>query len=105
MGFLGSIFGGSNLSETIKTMLDNNAFIVDVRSPMEFKMGNVKGSKNIPLSSIQNKLDTFKKMDRPIVLCCASGNRSGQASSFLKAQGINCENGGSWSQIRSMLNS
>lgn len=104
MGFLGSIFGGNNTSETIKTMLDNNALVVDVRSPMEFKMGHIKGSKNIPLGSVQNKLATFKKMDRPIVLCCASGNRSGQAASFLKAQGVNCENGGSWSQVRNMLN-
>lgn len=103
MGIFGSIFGANNVSETIQEMLDNKAVIIDVRSPMEFKMGNVKGSKNIPLGSVQNKLQTFKKMREPIVLCCASGNRSGQAASFLKSQGVNCENGGSWTQIKRMI--
>jgi len=39
-------------------------------------------------------------MNQPIVLCCASGGRSGQATIYLKSLGIDCENGGSWMAIK-----
>jgi rhodanese-related sulfurtransferase len=42
-------------------------------------------------------------MKQPVVLCCASGNRSGQATYFLQAQGIDCENGGSWLDVNYQL--
>jgi len=51
------------------------------------------------LQTIQSKVNDIKKLKKPIVLCCASGNRSGQAASFLKTQGVECENGGSWMQV------
>jgi rhodanese-related sulfurtransferase len=73
--------------------------IVDVRSPMEYRNGHVKGSINIPLQEIPGRVDEIKSMRQPLVLCCASGNRSGQASMFLAGQGIKCENGGSWMDV------
>lgn len=78
--------------------MSDNRTIIDVRSEMEFMGGNVAGSINIPLQEIPNRLDEIKKMDNPI-LCCASGNRSGQAMNFLKANGIECENGGGWMEV------
>jgi len=77
-------------------MSKNKITIVDVRTPAEFMGGNVTGSINIPLQEIQQRLDEFKSLKQPIILCCASGNRSGQATSFLQSCGIECENGGSW---------
>jgi phage shock protein E len=71
------------------------AKIVDVRSRGEFMGGHVAGSINIPLQEIPERMEELKQMPA-IILCCASGNRSGQATSYLKAQGIHCENGGSW---------
>jgi rhodanese-related sulfurtransferase len=45
-------------------------------------------------------MSDLKAMDRPIVLCCASGNRSGQAERFLRQQGLdNVYNGGSWADV------
>lgn len=73
--------------------------IIDVRSYGEFMGGHVAGSKNIPLQEIPQRIDEFKAMEQPIVLCCASGNRSGQATMFLRAHGITCENGGSWLDV------
>ena len=70
--------------------------VVDVRTRAEFMGGNVAGSINIPLQEVANRIEEFKKMSHPIVLCCASGNRSGQAARFLQSKGIACENGGSW---------
>ncbi|MFT5969884.1 MAG: phage shock protein E [Flavobacteriales bacterium] len=102
MGLFNTIFGG-NSKEAAKEMISKGAVIIDVRSPGEFQGGHVAGSKNIPLPDIQNKLEEIKKIDKPIVLCCASGNRSGQAMSYLKSEGINCENGGGWMQVNAMM--
>ncbi|HNM27966.1 MAG TPA: rhodanese-like domain-containing protein, partial [Saprospiraceae bacterium] len=53
--------------------------VVDVRTPGEFAGGHVPGSVNIPLNLVPERLEDFRKMKQPIVLCCASGGRSGQA--------------------------
>lgn len=73
--------------------------IVDVRTQGEFMGGNVAGSINIPLQEIQQRLGEITSMQQPIILCCASGNRSGQAMVFLKGHNIECENGGSWMDV------
>jgi phage shock protein E len=84
-----------NIEKLIKS---GKATIVDVRSSSEFMGGHVAGSINIPLQEIPKRLAEFKKMEN-IVLCCASGNRSGQADMYLKQNGITCENGGSWIDV------
>lgn len=73
--------------------------IIDVRTPGEFMGGHVAGSINIPLQEIQNRAIEIKALSQPIVLCCASGMRSGQATVYLKSLGIDCENGGSWLDV------
>ena len=81
--------------------MSNKQTIVDVRTPGEFMGGHVDGSINIPLQEIQERLEEVKALPQPIVLCCASGNRSGQATSFLKSHGVECSNGGSWVDVNS----
>lgn len=46
--------------------------------------------------------DWKKKNDcaSPLILCCASVGRSGQAVGYLAAQGIECVNGGSWMTVK-----
>ncbi len=73
--------------------------IVDVRSPEEFRGGHVAGSINIPLMEIPKRMDELKNMKSPLVLCCASGGRSGQAHGYLAQQGIECFNAGSWLDV------
>ncbi len=102
MGFFGSMFGNDS-SAAVKEMIDNGAVIIDVRTPAEFQGGHVTGSKNIPLQNIQNKVADIKKFGKPVVLCCASGARSGQATGFLNQQGIQCENGGGWMQVNNLV--
>ncbi len=82
-------------------MNKNQKTIVDVRTPQEFMDGHVPGTINIPLNEIAQRLDEIKILSQPITLICASGNRSGQAAAFLKGYGVNCENGGSWMNIKS----
>ncbi|MBC7508754.1 MAG: rhodanese-like domain-containing protein [Ferruginibacter sp.] len=80
-------------------MNNNRTTIIDVRTPDEFMGGHVAGSINIPLQAIPQRLNEIKALQQPIILCCVSGNRSGQATNFLQSFGIKCTNGGSWITI------
>lgn len=84
-----------HLQELIRS---GQATVIDVRTPGEFIGGHVSGSLNIPLTEIPERIDELKQ-HRNIILCCASGNRSGQAAAWLKQHGVACENGGSWLDV------
>ena len=83
-----------------KLIKDEKNIIIDVRSQGEFAGGHVVGSKNIPLNEIPEKLNELKEINNEIILCCASGNRSGQATAFLQQNGFNnVHNGGGWMDV------
>jgi len=84
---------------TIQELIQQGAKIIDVRTAEEFKGGNVPNSINIPLNEVPQRIDDFEDIDDPIILCCLSGGRSGQATGFLQAQGIECYNGGGWMDV------
>ena len=87
----------------IKELINKeSATIVDVRSHGEFMGGHVNGSINIPLHDVPEKIEDFKQLSQPVILCCASGNRSGQATSFLNSHGVECYNGGGWMQVNGL---
>ena len=73
--------------------------IVDVRTREEFMGGHVATSINIPLNEIPERLEEIKALVSPLILCCASGGRSGQAEYYLSQQGVECLNGGSWLNV------
>ncbi len=102
MGLL-SMLGLSGKSESVKEFMDKGAVIIDVRTPAEYSGGHIKGSKNIPLNTIGNQIDALKKLNKPIIACCASGMRSAQATSILKSNGIEAMNGGGWSSLSNKL--
>jgi phage shock protein E len=84
---------------SLEEIVKQNAVVVDVRTAGEFNSGHVAGSVNIPLQEITLRVTELRAMKQPIVLCCASGNRSGQAMLLLKSQGIDCVNGGPWFEV------
>jgi phage shock protein E len=101
MGLFGNLFGGG--AAAAQELINNGAVIIDVRTPGEFSGGHVSGSKNIPLQDIQRREKEIMKIGKPVVFCCASGGRSGQATSYFKNKGLNCENGGGWMQVNGMV--
>ncbi|MEZ4720409.1 MAG: rhodanese-like domain-containing protein [Flavobacteriales bacterium] len=101
MGLLDALFGGGG--NQAKELLDKGAVVIDVRTPAEFAGGHVKGSKNIPLQTIQSKVNDIKKLNKPVVACCASGMRSGQATDILQRAGIEAVNGGPWTKVNSLV--
>jgi phage shock protein E len=77
---------------------------VDVRTPEEYAGGHVPGAINIPLDQIQNRLDEFKDLPRPVVAYCRSGARSDMATSMLKLAGIpEVINGGGISDVMQQI--
>lgn len=86
-------------------MIHNGATIVDVRTPGEFAGGHVDGSVNIPMQEFVNRIEEVNAMERPLILCCASGNRSGQVTSYMNAQGDKeVYNGGGWLEVNALKN-
>ena len=90
---------------TLETILKSpTVSIVDVRTPAEFMGGHVADSVNIPLNEVPQNLAEFKTMAKPIVLICASGMRSAQATQYLASQGIEqYYNGGSWLVVNGLV--
>lgn len=85
---------------TLEELLKQDAAIIDVRTPMEFNTAHAEGTQNIPLNEIVMHLEKLKALQKPIILVCATGNRSGQAAIYLTENGISeVYNGGSWTNI------
>ena len=75
------------------------ALFVDVRSAGEFASGNAPGTVNIPLPELGRRLAEIPKT-APVVLCCASGTRSGMAKLVLKKHGYQqVYNVGTWGKL------
>ncbi len=88
-----------SIKSKLPEYLKNGAIVVDVRSPAEFTTGNFAGSINIPLQELGAKANQLNK-SKTILVCCASGTRSGMAVGILKAQGFdNVLNAGPWSNL------
>jgi phage shock protein E len=85
------------------SLLERGAVIIDVRTPAEYKGGHIDKSTNVPLQKISGKVDKIKKLNKPVILCCASGMRSGRATSILKSAGVEAYNGGGWLSLRSKI--
>jgi phage shock protein E len=75
-------------SSKVKDKLDKNALVVDVRTVAEFQSGHFPGAINIPVDQVAKRLEEFGNKDKPIVVYCASGGRSGSAKTYLESVGF-----------------
>ncbi|HJV34513.1 FAD-dependent oxidoreductase [Geomonas sp.] len=67
--------------------LDDNHYLVDVRTPDEFAVGSLDGAINIPLDELRGRLDELPREKR-IVLICKVGLRGYLAARILRAHGF-----------------
>lgn len=94
-GFLSKLFGLEDKAD-FKTLLENGAILLDVRTKEEYKQEHAKNSINIPLDSLSSNLSKLNK-EKAIIAVCQSGMRSSSAASLLKKSGFGgVYNGGSW---------
>ncbi|MCS7205321.1 MAG: rhodanese-like domain-containing protein [Leptospiraceae bacterium] len=79
----------TNLKTEIQKLLQLGAIVIDVRTPEEYQVAHYKGSLNIPYDVIETKINELSKYkDKPIILYCRSGRRSGIAKSILERHGF-----------------
>lgn len=99
MGILSKLLGLGPKTDYGK-LIQEGAIILDVRTPGEYAGGHVKGSINIPVDQLKQKLSSLKK-DKVVITCCASGMRSSAARGILKGGGFTeVHNGGSWMNLK-----
>lgn len=84
--------GGKNAVDplTATAMINHeDAVILDVRSMKEFNDGHIVNAVNIPLNGLGSNLKQMEKhRNKPIVMVCRSGSRSGSACSMMRKNGF-----------------
>ena len=91
--------GFRKVRKAIPGLLSQGAIIVDVRTEAEYNGAHRPGSINIPLNHFDRRCLELKK-ETPVILCCASGTRSGIAAGVLRAKGFETVlNAGPWTNI------
>lgn len=75
-----------------KKLIAEGAVVIDVRTAGEFAGGHHTGATLIPVAEFGSRLAEVEKLtggdrNKPVVLYCASGGRSGQAKKLLLGAG------------------
>jgi len=102
MGLFG-IFSQKDTTAEIKAYLEKGGVILDVRTQEEWDEGHSEGAKHIVLNTIPAEIETIKSFNKPVIAVCRSGARSGQATNFLKQNGVDVINGGPWQNVDQYL--
>ncbi|MCB9496684.1 MAG: rhodanese-like domain-containing protein [Fibrobacteria bacterium] len=95
MGCGGAASAGGDLSPTQADSLirahsqDTSFLLIDVRTPGEFASGHIPGARMIDFHApdFQSRVESLPRT-APILLYCRSGNRSGQALSWMETAGF-----------------
>jgi rhodanese-related sulfurtransferase len=72
--------------EDAKSLIDGGAQLVDVRTEDEYAAGRIPGSRHIALPDVQSEAAGLDR-ERPLVIYCRSGERSGMAADAFAASG------------------
>ena len=73
--------------EAINLINQQGAIILDVREQKEYSQGHIVDSVHIPLTTFKKRISEMEKhRDKPVIVACRSGSRSGAACSQLKKQ-------------------
>ena len=88
------MFGFLDVEEA-RRMMAEGAVVVDVRTHAEWAAGHAEQSILLPLDELMARQSELPP-DKPILLVCRSGARSGQAAAHLRNQGIEAHNLGPW---------
>jgi len=102
--YIRNLLGLGKRKKLLLEAIRRGPYIIDVRTPQEYKMGHIQQAVNIPLDQIRKNSDKIRKIDKPIITCCQTGSRSGRARSILKRQGISeVINGRGWITLRDLI--
>ncbi len=83
--------GANDVNPAAATLLINrdDAQVIDVREAEEFAAGHLPEAKNVPLAKLADRISEIERFkDKPVIVCCASGMRSGKACGELRKLGF-----------------
>lgn len=87
------------IKKILPSLLERGATVIDVRTINEFNSGSHPISINMPLTDLNRRIKDLDK-NKPVIVCCASGARSGVAQRILKQNGfVEVINAGPWTNI------
>lgn len=65
---------------------DTHATVLDIRAPGEFEAGHLPNARNIPVDELEKRAGELPA-NKPVLVCCATGARSGRAAGILRTAG------------------
>ncbi len=75
--------------EAVRLMNQEKAVLIDVCESNEFNEGHILNSVSIPMSSFVKRLGEMEKhKNKPVIISCKNGNRSGKAATMLRKNGF-----------------
>jgi rhodanese-related sulfurtransferase len=83
--------GGPSVNTLEATQLINrqDALVVDVREQAEFAQSHILNARLLPLSQLDARLADIEKFkDKPVIVYCATGNRSSAAAAAMRKSGF-----------------
>ena len=86
LNVLNGVFRQVKVSD-VRGLVENDAYIIDVREKGEYARGHIIGSHNIPLSELRSRVNEIPK-ERPVYLHCRSSQRSYNALMALQNLGF-----------------
>lgn len=69
------------------TILERGGVIIDVREPDEYREGHIPGAQLVPLGTVSDSIEVFRKAV-PVYVVCMTGGRSLRACEFLHEAGV-----------------
>lgn len=85
-------FGGRgrvSVNEATQLINRDDAQVIDLRDAADFAGGHLVGAHNIPAAKLGESAAELEKLKgKPLIVCCATGARSGKAAATLRKQGF-----------------
>lgn len=79
----------ADASAAVQLINHDNALLLDVREDSEFRDGHILNARHIPLGTLRKRLGELEPFkDKPILVCCRSGQRSASACGLLRKEGF-----------------
>jgi phage shock protein E len=100
---LRSLLGLGEKKRVVISYLERNARIIDLRPKEAFDMSTIPNAENIEMDYVSEHVERIRAM-APVVLCCNSGFKSDEVAVYLRKEGIDAINGGSWRRVMKIIN-
>jgi rhodanese-related sulfurtransferase len=90
---LSKLLGGASASlgtlEATRLMNQPSTLVLDIRDDKDFATGHLPRARHIPLKELESRAAEIQKFkEKPVLVTCRNGNRSGSAARVLKKLGF-----------------